>query len=214
MKPYYDDGDGRVIYHGDCREIMAGLAPAPRARLLLTDPPYNAGVDYGSTFTDSMSEGEYVAWCREWFALARPLAVVAIVFPGHGNLTLWDRISKPSAIGCWDKVGATPSKSTLGYVGWEPYLYWTGDKGMLGGTDVVRVSTAKSACGHPCPKPHDLMAGLIEKARADSVIDPFMGSGTTLQAARDMGASAVGIEINEAFCEIAAQRLEQGVLFS
>lgn len=207
MKPYYEHA-GITIYHGDCREVL----PSIKATFILTDPPYNCGVDYGE-HDDSMSQGQYESWCKEWFVLARKAAKRLIVFPGHGNLMSWSRIAKPSAVGCWDKIGATPSKSTIGFCQWEPYLYFTGDKGMLGGTDVVRARAETRKFGHPCPKPVSLMSQLIIKARSDMTVDPFMGSGTTLRAAKDLGRKAIGIEIEEKYCEIAANRLAQEVLF-
>jgi DNA modification methylase len=69
------------------------------------------------------------------------------------------------------------------------------------------------ATGHPCPKPLSLMRLMLSKATpVMSVLDPFAGSGTTLRAAKDVDKRAVGIEINPAYCEIAARRLAQDVL--
>ena len=68
---------------------------------------------------------------------------------------------------------------------------------------------------HPCAKPVGLLAYLICKTTREGqfILDPFMGSGTTLVAAKLEGRQAVGIEMEERYCEIAAKRLEQGVLF-
>jgi len=69
--------------------------------------------------------------------------------------------------------------------------------------------------GHPCPFPVQIPQRLIASScHPDGVVlDPFMGSGTTLRAAKDLGRNAIGIEIEEKYCEIAAERLRQGVLF-
>ena len=66
---------------------------------------------------------------------------------------------------------------------------------------------------HPTQKPLELMHWCLNFApNASTILDPFMGSGTTLRAAKDLGRKAIGIEIEERYCEIAAKRLAQGVL--
>lgn len=208
MKPYYAD-DAVTIYHGDCREILATLEPADA---VVTDPPYNYGKRYG-VHDDSMSRADYEAWCAEWWALSRAIAKRVVVFPGSGNLDVWFRIAKPSAVGAWYKPG-NHAGSIIGWNEWEPWLYWCGDKGLLGGSDVLiaPVGTQTDTGDHPCPKPILLMRKLLRKLRVESVIDPFLGSGTTLVAAKDMGIRAIGIEIEERYCEIAARRCSQEVL--
>jgi site-specific DNA-methyltransferase (adenine-specific) len=81
----------------------------------------------------------------------------------------------------------------------------------LGGGELVKQF---AAVDHPCPKPVTFMRWVVERctASADTVLDPFMGSGTTLRAAKDLGRRAIGIEIEERYCEIAARRLAQEVL--
>eukprot|EP00919_Chromeraceae_sp_WS-2016_P011436 GHVR01026694.1.p2 GENE.GHVR01026694.1~~GHVR01026694.1.p2 ORF type:complete len:119 (-),score=22.53 GHVR01026694.1:329-685(-) len=94
---------------------------------------------------------------------------------------------------------------------WEPILVY-GCKGF--GRDGVTATISPQPFDHPCPKPLKLFAWLIRKAtgEGDTILDPFMGSGTTLRAAKDLGRKAIGIEIEEKYCEIAAKRLAQEVL--
>ena len=69
--------------------------------------------------------------------------------------------------------------------------------------------------GHPCAKPLFSWKKIMLRCSAEesgAVLDPFMGSGTTLRAAKDLGRRAIGIELEERYCEIAAKRLGQGVL--
>lgn len=78
--------------------------------------------------------------------------------------------------------------------------------------DVWRLGMENKPFGHPAPFPKSLPGTVIFTTGAQSVLDPFMGSGTTLRAAKDAGISAIGIEIEERYCEIAAQRCAQEVL--
>ena len=84
-------------------------------------------------------------------------------------------------------------------------------KGASGVGDVWEVHQATDN-DHPAPFPLGLPARAIETTPAGLVVDPFMGSGTTLRAAKDAGRPAIGIELNERYCEMAVRRLQQGVL--
>lgn len=209
MKPYYEHA-GVTIYHGDCREILPSIKKGA-ADIAITDPPYNVGFEYRG-WDDSMAPADYETFCSAWFSGLRAICCRTIVFPGHGNLGMWFRIHRPSAVGCWYKPGCA-GMSIIGGEEWEPWLYWTGDKGMLGGSSVVMARTGfhASVPGHPCPKPLNLLLKLIKKASSSSVIDCFLGSGTTAIAAKRLGISCIGIEIEEKYCEIAAKRLSQEV---
>jgi site-specific DNA-methyltransferase (adenine-specific) len=88
---------------------------------------------------------------------------------------------------------------------------------MRGGDDVFDASTPRlgrdtDATGHPYEKPVEVMRWIIGKCDAPLILDPFMGSGATLRAAMDLGRMAIGIERDERWCEIAANRLAQEVL--
>jgi DNA modification methylase len=206
MTPYYEQ-DGITIYHGDCRDVLPTIEPVD---LVLTDPPYNFGKDYG-THDDSMATEAYEAWCAEWFGLCQNLSQRIIVFPGHGNLPVWWNIRKPSNVACCYKPGNPAPGGSIQFCEWEPWLYWGP---FMGGSNVIRATVTKQrdTGDHPCPKPLSLMTALIQKSKAKTIIDPFMGSGTTLRAAKDLGRKAIGIEIEERYCEIAARRLQQAVL--
>ena len=208
MKPYYDEA-GITIYHGDCREVLSSVT----ADLVLTDPPYGVGMDYGE-FDDTRAEVKELA--DEVLPLLRSAAPVVAVTPGIVNLSLW-----PDADWClawtWPHTGST---GRWGFNQWGPILVWGSDPYLKAGLGrrpdliVCSASDEPSPTGHPCPKPLRAWRRVLMRLSLDGspVLDPFMGSGTTLRAAKDCGRRAIGIETEERFCEIAATRLGQEVL--
>lgn len=216
MKPYYDDGRGIQIYLGDCREVLPAL-PAPD--LLLGDPPY--GIDYHTSSSRS-------AACRSNdFAPVhgddRPFDPAHLL--GYPRAVLWganhyaDRLpASPSWI-VWDKLDGLTSKRDVGFNdSADCELAWTN----LGGParlyshrwiGMLRASEPERRV-HPTQKPVALMAWVISWATQPGqlVLDPYMGSGTTLVAAKNLRRRAIGIEVVEAYAEIAARRLSQEVL--
>ncbi len=210
MKPYYQD-DFATIYHGDCIAVMGQLDPHTFSTGF-ADPPYNYGMDYGPDFDDKRSPGEYIRWCDAWFEQLRWLCDRLFITPGHGNMPQWLNRG-PAGVAAWHKPGNPSGAGIFQFCEWEPVLVWS--KGRLGGSDVWRATLNpqfKGDVGHPCPKPVKLLTRILTTAKASSVIDPFLGSGTTLVAAKSLGVSAVGIERNERYCELAAKRLTQEVL--
>ena len=207
MKPYYEHA-GITIYHGDCREILPHLPPVD---LVLTDPPYGVDLEYAS----------YVDTEENWFALMNDVIPMLrrvgkmVIFPScqikrlgwfYGN-------HAPDWIIAWHK-GSPGHVSAIGFNDWEPLLVYGRTKG-LSMHDFLSVPNDEKmgAYGHPCPKPLRWATWLIRRACPDdgTVLEPFMGSGTTLRAAKDLGRKAIGIEIEEKYCEIAAKRLSQEV---
>lgn len=183
MKPYYDDGRGIVIYHGDARELLADRA----ADVMITDPPY--GMAYVSSKTTR-----------------RPIAGDKDEALRDEVLALWG--DKPAAVfGTW-KV--PKPKGTKQLIVWFKASVGPGmgDLSMPWGHATEEIYIL----GHPTPKPVGLMVELIECAPDGYVIDPFMGVGATLLAAKNLGRKVIGIELEEKYCEVAARRLSQEVL--
>jgi site-specific DNA-methyltransferase (adenine-specific) len=211
VTPYYSD-DLVTIYHGDCREWM------PEADVIVTDPPY--GYRHASNRDDSAWRNEVIAGDEDTSArddvLAKWGARPALVF-GH-----W-KVRQPvgtKAVLVWDK-GLAAGMGDLA-MPWKPnweaiYVLGAGfegrrDSGVIGGRGYNVVTWASKGRVHPNEKPVGLLRDLISKCPPGVVLDPFMGSGTTLRAAKDLGRRAIGIEIEERYCEIAATRCSQEVL--
>ncbi len=206
-KPYYKDSSV-TIYHGDCREILPAL---PIADLVITDPPYNVGVNYGKSVDDNKSRAAFISWVREWFPICRNSKTVLIT--GQARLPDYALIEPWIWLLCWFKPASMGYSAATGVCNWEPIAVW-GERGRKDGNDVIRALTIPQPEmeGHPCPKPMGWALGQIALfPDAKTIIDPFSGSGTSLRAAKDLGCSAIGIEIEERYCEIAARRMAQEV---
>lgn len=212
MRPYYQD-DSVTLYHGDCQDLPTHDYRA--AAVMLTDPPYGIAYNSGSrrdTLAASI-EGDKDTSLRdlviEWRE-GRPCLVFGT----------W-RIPRPDATRArliWDTKGALGMGDLS--IPWKPsdqeiYVLGSGfyghrDSNVL--TCAPVQSMARNGRQHPHEKPVPLLVRLLDKCPRGMVLDPFSGSGSTLVAAKQVGLPAVGVEIEERYCEIAAKRLAQGVL--
>lgn len=225
LKPYYDHG-GITIYHGDCREILPTLGTFD---LLLTDPPYGiqggkggtpkkrARGQYEGAYTAEMDTPEHLkSVIVPAFIEAMKHSKASILTPGNKNFCLYPQ---PDSFGVLYQP-QTGSVSRWGWCDAQPIFYY--GISPLQGRKMEPCSfklVKNDDCNydHPCPKPYDVWAQLMVKglgSAGNTVLDPFMGSGTTLRAAKDLGRRAIGIEIEEKYCEIAAKRMSQEVLFA
>jgi DNA modification methylase len=190
VTPYYER-DGITIYHGDCRDILPTLPPVD---LVLTDPPYGVGIADWDRFIRP----------RSWMKLLPDCP--ALIFPSIGRMYEYP---PPRWVLSWTRDNSTQRNGTGGFNHWEPILMYGGGKFDK---DSFRALDNGGHDYHPSVKPLPLIRWLIRQADAQTVLDPFMGSGTTLRAAKDLGRRAIGIEIEEKYCEIAVKRLAQEVL--
>jgi site-specific DNA-methyltransferase (adenine-specific) len=224
VTPYYEQG-GITIYHGDSRELLADM---PSVSLVLTDPPYVFGI--ASTADEGKSGGwgdlmNSAAWYAIWIQEAKRLTVNAQgamwVFNSWRSFPVLARAAYEARWGIeslmvWDKEWIGPG----GQRGLRPSYelaalfchseFSLKDRGL---PDIWRSKwSALKPNGHSAEKPEALVKRMIQESGGGLVLDPFMGSGTTLVAAKAAGATAIGIEIEERWCEAAAKRLSQGVL--
>lgn len=227
MKPYYES-NGITIYHGDCREVLPTL---DKVDLVLTDPPY--GIAYRAGRQRDNLKGAAIAGDASLEILrgAWPLIESTLmddrhfyVFADPAMAGAVADIVQPKQHLCWDKGDqGTMGELEAGYgKAWEVILYGMKGRRPLyyannGGRprNILRFDWAANYDPvHPTVKPVSLLSRLVQLSSlpGETVLDPFMGSGTTLRAAKDLGRKAIGIELEERYCEIAARRLDQEVL--
>jgi len=214
--PYYQD-DAVTIYHAGCRDILPRLEPGS-IDLVLTDPPYNAGKDYGAA-SDALPDDEYACLMREVVRMALLLSHNQFWVAPRYQALLWlgllpgsHEIVIPMTAGYAVRQGWASKFTTALAIGTPRYHapdLWEGIR-HRGEGYFFREDTH----GHPGYTPYPIMARAIDLLCPEGgvVLDPFMGSGTTLRAAKDLGRKAIGIEIEERYCEIAAKRMAQSVL--
>ena len=223
-KPYYQD-EWVTIYHGDCREILPDL---PKVDLVLTDPPYflpiqsyvgTRGNGYQKRMLGDLSvlkgyfelvfsdfekvlnkDGTYYIFCD---AKSYPI-FWQVMFPLCKNvrLLIWDKQISYNGY-TWRHQHELIAWGELD----ETQRIPTGDGDIMKCRGVLQKDR-----NHPAEKPTEVMAKLVNKHPAGIVLDPFMGSGSVLVAAKDLNRHCIGIEIEEKYCEIAAKRCSQSVM--
>ena len=219
---YYAD-EWACIAHGDCREILPLL---PKVDLVLTDPPFSVPVKYHD------ADGDFP---RSWGDLAVMEPFFSDVFQKCRDIT--SRISQCYFF-CDGNTYPVFYKAAMSIWPRSQLIVWYKPTGRRGTgwkhahelilhtalpttaynpefrQDVVGVMPTRTLNRqHPAEKPGDLVTFILEAATEDhrTILDPFMGSGTTLRAAKDLNRRSIGIEIEEKYCEMAARRLQQEV---
>ena len=209
-KPYYRDNQKDiVIYNADCRDLLP-LIPDKSIDLVLTDPPYGIGKD-GQKLSTGGHGGrkayEFMGWdsCRpddKVFKLLLNKSINQIIWGGNYFADLLPSTSKWLV---WDK-GQRINQS-------DGELAWTSFEGALRICTLNRVELMLDYANHPTQKPLKLITWCLSLCpSAITVVDTFLGSGTTAVASKILGRKCIGIEIEEKYCEIAAKRLSQGVM--
>ena len=218
MTPYYKD-DYITIFHGDCRFILPELREID---IIATDPPY--GVSYKKTGEPYMI-GDTVNIFPYFMPLARQCLKntgAVYIFSSTTKLTeilpLFQTYFKLHSLIIWDKViGQIPRQMSHYKLRYEPILY--GSMGLhhlnTYQDDIVQCPIDRGNCRvHPTQKPIKVIQYLLENSTEKNslVLDPFVGSGTTLIACKRLGIQGIGIEIEEKYCEIAAKRVSQEMM--
>jgi len=209
---------GQRLILGDCLEVMPTLG---RVDAVVTDPPY--GVNYEGSKTKHGSNGfayasfvdtpeNIEAICVPAVRMAVGMARSAIITPGNANAFKYDEPRSLGAIyypsgansGPWGFICSQP----LFYYGKDPYL--ANALGRLPNSFATTEATDRTIL-HPCPKPIKCVEWMVYRVSlpGETILDPFMGSGTTLVACQKLGRHGIGIEIDPDYFEIACRRVEE-----
>ena len=216
-KPYFKN-DLITLYHGDCLELTEWLS----ADVLVTDPPYGVAWStrgaYGGNQNARGATKEKEAIANDHDATTR-----------DATLTLWGakpavvfgswKVARPPLTEhrlVWHKAGMPPGPLNASFMSQDEEIYVWGagfKKSSPPLRSVLKTDehrpTAVVQAGHPTPKPVGLMETLIRRCPDGVIADPFAGSGATLLAARNLGRRAIGVELEEKYCELIANRLSQ-----
>lgn len=240
MKPYYEQ-DGVSIFCGDCFDVLPELSDVGAIitdppyssggafrgdRMVQTSAKYvqSGTAAYRPEFAgDNRDQRSFLAWCSLWMTAARHAAVDGAVLC---SFTDWRQLPTiTDAIQCggwtwrnvatWWKPGIRMQRGSFSLS--AEYIAYATNGPQSSDFDGAVQNVFKCAPAddkvHIAEKPVDVMRWILRVVAPRSlVLDPFMGSGTTLRAAKDLGHRAIGIDSDERYCEIAAQRLSQGVL--
>ncbi len=225
MTPYYDEA-GITLY---CADVLDWRWTNETADAVVTDPPYNVGKPYDG-YQDSLPREAYRSWLSKVWWKMEDLAPTLVYTPGIVNV--WEVLEvlaptnyEPVRMLGWHRKEFAGDLWNGGpAISWEPVVwastiekpYYTKTFGHMGRDFLVVNSTHgdKYKKLHPCPKPVQVFQWLIGlfTPEGGTVFDPFVGSGASMLAAQKMGRRFIGVEQSEKYCEIAVQRLAQGVL--
>lgn len=236
MSIYYSD-ESVTLHLADCREILDGLEDRA-VDCVITDPPYSDRTHQNARANDASGKGQRsLSGSRKTFGsiteadLKVILSSMGRVSRGWVVATLdyhhsvaFDE-APPTGLrvlrlGVWVKTNPTPQISgDRPAQGWESIAYMHRDdlrpKWNGGGKHGNFVTPIPPPEGHPTAKPLGMVADWVRMFTnpGDTILDPFAGSGTTLRAAKDEGRKAIGVELDERYCEVIAKRLSQDTLF-
>lgn len=240
MKPYYDE-DGITIYHGEALRLLRGL-PEASVDVLLTDPPYSSGgqfrgdragrtgdkyqqssaADLPDFIGDNRDQRAHGYWMTLWLDQARQLAkpgALCCMFTDWRQLpTATDALQAGGwvwrGVAVWAKPGARPQLGR--FSAQTEFIVWgtNGPRAIEGPTAPgFFTCAAPSDRVHMTQKPVDMLRWALSLCPPGGlVLDPFMGTGSTLRAAKDLGLRAIGCEVSREWCSHAAQQLGQHVL--
>jgi site-specific DNA-methyltransferase (adenine-specific) len=225
-QPYFQN-ELVTLYHGDSFEVMASMADES-VDCVITDPPFTERTHKGArknTATGVQDLIHFDSFTEEklhiaFEQLARVTKGWVVSSLDYAHAFSFDENPpkglRQMRIGVWVKKNATPQISgDRPAQGWEAisYLHRLDKKAVWngGGHHGNYVTNIPQATGHPTPKSLSMVSSLVERFSnpSDLIFDPFAGGGTTLLAARNLGRRVIGVELEEKYCELIANRLSQ-----
>jgi len=221
VKWYFSD-DSVAIAHADCRDILPSL---PKVDLVLTDPPFNVGKNYGEESNDELSQPEYYDFIKSVSDLlyfrVNDLSSLLIKIPTKYLPLIVQALlgwQYKWTMGLYVPNSTKPMCKGFNQLGLVLWYYKTEPLKVKFANDVYYHNRdgnlRTNGETHPNPMESELVGRLIVdfSNEGNLILDPFMGSGTTLRAAKNLGHKCIGIEIEEKYCEIAAKRMAQTVM--
>lgn len=199
-----------TLYHGDCLEILRAFPPCFQMDALLTDPPFGVGNFVqvtGKRMGRGENAGQQVTWNEsgppfEWFSHVHRICKERIIWGANFFNCFED---KGGAI-VWDKCQSMPNFSKADIASTTHYQK----------TEIVRIPwtnftvTHKAETDHPCERPVELYEWCLRyfRHKPESVLDPYMGSGSVGVACVNFGLKYFGIELKRKYFDIACERIE------
>lgn len=221
QKPYHEEAAG-VLYCADALDILPQI-PDKAVDLVLTDPPYGVGKMVSGTMSKARlhktkydlfeDTPEYVGGvCSLAIKICIQMFGRVVLTPGYKCMRAYP---EPDSMGCF-YMPATMGMQLWGGDDFQPILYY--GKPFDIGKRIHKCSyvvTERPSCSqHPCAKPFKVWRNILSTRSSENhiILDPFLGSGTTAVAAKQLGRKFIGVEISEAYCRVAVERLKQSVL--
>ena len=192
-----------VLYQGDCMEIMPTLG---KVDAVVTDPPYGIANKWKGGFSkkNGWSKAKVESWKRnKWDETPLGMEEIEKILSVGSKVIIWGGNYFPLPPSrCWLVWNKPERNFTLA----EAELAWTNIDAVV---RVIDCNRSEQGRVHPTQKPVDVMSFSIEKTKSNEILDPFMGSGTTLVACAKMGRKGIGIELDPEYFEIACKRVEE-----
>ena len=204
-----------MVHYYDCMDEERGLPSIPdnSIDLCLTDPPYNVKYEGKriktkkvTTYFDEMSHEDYKNWCKLWFKEVSRICREVIFTPGNINLCMWAQIEEWIDLGFHYKPASCSRASAAHYCVYDSILFYGKPIGRLDHL-VIKTGAHFTKFTHPAVKNFQLWFKILKQLNPNSVLDPFIGSGTTAEACVKLGIPYIGYEVNEVYRKDIESRL-------